>query len=125
MLDDHLPSNHHDRHSRDLENGPSGCPTCRTDDDDLVEDVPHALFCCVAHAAQRASFLDSLREFVGASSFAAFMSLSPMCRSVALLRDDFMSSVANPTIVPSLIFAGCQKTSKGRLESKRRVFDVH
>ena len=99
MLDYHLPSHHHVRHSRDLEDGPSGCPTCRTDDDDLVEDVPHALFCCVAHAALRASFLDSLRELVGASSFAAFMSLSPMCRSVALLRDDFMSSVADPTIV--------------------------
>ena len=99
MLDYHLPSHHHVRHSRDLEDGPSGCPTCRTDDDDLVEDVPHALFCCVAHAALRASFLDSLRELVGASSSAAFMSLSPMCRSVALLRDDFMSSVADPTIV--------------------------
>ena len=99
MLDYHLPSHHHVRHSRDLEDGPSGCPTCRTDDDDLVEDVPHALFCCVAHAALRASFLDSLRELVGASSFATFMSLSPMCRSVALLRDDFMSSVADPTIV--------------------------
>ena len=55
MLDYRLPSHHHDRHSRDLEDGPSGCPTCRTDDDDLVEDVPHALLCCVAHAAVRAS----------------------------------------------------------------------
>ena len=44
-----IPSHHHDRHSRDLEEGPSGCasacPTCRTDDDDLVEDVSHAFFC--------------------------------------------------------------------------------
>ena len=79
------------------EDGPSGCPTCHTDD--LVEDVPHALFCCVAHAALCASFLDSLRELVGASLFAAFISLSPMHRTVALLRDDFMSSVADPTII--------------------------
>ena len=97
MLHHHLPNHHRDRHSRADDDGPSGCPTCRTDD--LVEDVPHALFCCVAHVALRASFLDSLRELVGASLYAAFITLSPMLRTFALLRDDFMSSVADPTII--------------------------
>ena len=50
MLEHHLPSRYRDHHSRDVEEGPSGCPTCRSDDDDLVEDFPHALFCYVAHA---------------------------------------------------------------------------
>ena len=100
MLDYHLPSHHYDRHSRHLEDGSSVCPTCRTHDDDLVEDVPHALFCSVTHGALlRATFLDSLTELADAPFFASFMSLSPMRRSVALLRDDFMSSVANYTIV--------------------------
>ena len=78
---------------------PSGCPTCCSDDDDLVRDTPYALFCCVAHAAPHATFLDSLRELVRASSCVALMHLAPTCRSIALLRDDFMSYVADPTVV--------------------------
>ena len=97
MLDHHLPSHLRDRHTRFAEDGPSGCPTCRSDDS--VEDVTHALFCCEAHAAIRASFLDGLRESAGASLFAAFITLSPMHQTIALLRDDFMSSSADPSLV--------------------------
>lgn len=97
MLNHHLPRHHHDRHSRDAEDGPSNCPTCRCND--LVEDVPHALFSCGPHAAMRASFLASLKELVGAPLFAAFIDLCPMERTVALLRDDFMSSCADPSRV--------------------------
>ena len=97
MLDHHLPIHHHDRHFRDVEEGPSGCPTCRSESD--VEDVPHALFSCPAHATIRATFLESLKELVEASLFAAFITSSPMHQTVALLRDDFMSLSADPSQV--------------------------
>ena len=97
MLDHHLPSHLRDRHSRAAEDGASHCPTCRCEDS--VEDVPHALFLCESHAVMRASFLDSLREFSGASLYEAFIKLSPVHQTIALLRDDFMSSSADPSQV--------------------------
>ena len=85
----------------------------------VVEDIPHALFCCAAHALLRASFLGYLRGLVGASLLGAFMRFSPICWSVALLRDDFMSSIANSTTIHCCVYNYLVVTVSHRIEIVR------
>ena len=66
------------------------CPNCSGAVE--TEDVQHVLFLCPAYSTIRERYISDLRRLVDVQALTTFMSLAPLQRAVAFLRDDFMAS---------------------------------
>ena len=92
---------HEDEEDREGDSLPV-CPNCSGADE--TEDVQHVLFLCPAYSTIREKYISDLRRLVDVQAFTTFMSLNPLQRAVAFLRDDFMAS--------------CQSAQQGVLSDK-------